>query len=217
MNKKSCLIGCSAVLIVFLLIVGGVGVYLYNLYSHVRSYTAASPVEIPVYKPTAEESAEVDQKSKLLKDAIDTDKKVEVSFTGDDINTIIATNPKFKTLSGKVHFTIKDDELSCKGSIPLTEVPFFSDRYFNGKLSLNATMKNGRVWVTAKSAEVNGKPVPDADMKQFQNQNLAENMYKDPEQAKFIRKFERIEVEDGKVIIKTKGTKGTASSTESRE
>lgn len=207
MNRKGCLIwGCSITLLLFLLIGGGTGIYIYYVYTTLRSYTDSKPMEIPVYKPDKEEIADIKAKTTELKNAIKNNREVEISFSGDELNTIVATNHDFDDIAGKVFFKIDDDKLSAQGSIPLSEVPGFRDRYLNGEFSLNATMKNGQVWVTVTKAVINGNPAPDDIMKELKSKNIIEGFYKDPKNAQMMKKFKRIEVKDGKLIIDTKGS-----------
>jgi hypothetical protein len=58
--------------------------------------------------------------------------------------------------------------------------------------------------VTLESIEVNGKDLPAELMNGLRNQNLAKDAYKDERTAEEIRKYQSIEIKDGKLIVKAR-------------
>ena len=65
-------------------------------------------------------------------------------------------------------------------------------------------LENGVMTVTAREVRVNGKQLPDSIMGGLRQENLVKDVYKDPKNAEAIGKFESIQVQDGKVIIKAR-------------
>lgn len=84
-------------------------------------------------------------------------------------------------------------------------IPGGKGRYFNGSASVDASLEDGVLIVTLQDAEVNGQPVPDAYMREIRKENLAKDMYKDPEVAKRLRKFESLVIEGDKLPCSTPG------------
>ena len=58
--------------------------------------------------------------------------------------------------------------------------------------------------VPTDAAEVNGEPVPDEFMQGLRQENLAKDVYKDPDNQKFLSKFEDISIQDNKFVLRIK-------------
>src|SRR4029079_2812956 len=120
-----------------------------------------------------------------------------------DLNVLIQDNPDFR---GHVYVTIPGDKLQGEVSIPLDRlrIPGLSGRYVNGKADLSASMDDRRLTVTLDSLTVNGKPLPQELMNGLRQQNLAENLYKKPENKAALRNLESVHVADGKIVLKAR-------------
>lgn len=197
-----CLLG--GCLSVVLLIVIGISASLYATYrlykSQLDAYTSTTPVEIQTVEYTDEEVAAVKQRIEDFKKALENGEAPEkLVLTADEINAIISSD---EDLKGKFFVKIKDGEITGEASFPIPEViPLGKGRYFNGSMSLKASLENGVLIVQVDDAEVNGKPVPEDFMSGLRNQNLAKDAYKDPKAAEFLKKFERLTIEDDKIIL----------------
>ena len=80
-------------------------------------------------------------------------------------------------------------------------MPGCKGRYFNGRISLKASLENGVLIVTLEDAEVNGESLPSEFIDSLRRENLAKDAYKDPKSAEFLRKFERLTIEKDKIIL----------------
>jgi hypothetical protein len=56
--------------------------------------------------------------------------------------------------------------------------------------------------VTIDSIEINGEHPPEQLMADLRKKNLAKDAYENPENAKMIRRFESLQIKDGKIILK---------------
>ena len=197
-----CLLG--GCLSVVLLIVIGISASFYAGYrfykSQLDAYTSSQPVEIQSVEFTDAEVAAVKQRIEDFKAALEKGEAPEqLVLTADEINAMISSE---KELKGKLFVKIEDGEIKGEASFPIPEfVPFAKGRYFNGSMSLKASLENGSLIVTVDNAEVNGKPVPEDFMKSMRNQNLAKDAYNDPKTAEFFRKFKSLTIEDDKIIL----------------
>ena len=197
-----CLLG--GCLSVILLIVIGISATFYVGYrfykSQLETYTSSQPVEIKSVEYTEEEVAAVKKRIDDFKAALEKGEAPEqLVLTADEINAIISSE---KELKGKLFVKIEDGEIKGEASFPVPEVvPLGKGRYFNGSMSLKASLENGVLIVTVDNAEVNGKPVPEEFMTSMRNQNLAKDAYNDPKTAEFLRKFENLTIDDNKIIL----------------
>ena len=71
----------------------------------------------------------------------------------------------------------------------------------NGEAEFNVRFKDGVLFVTISSLEINGKPVPDEFFNSFRGQNIAKDANTNPKYAQAIRNLESVEIKDGKLII----------------
>lgn len=216
-----CLLG--GCLSVFLLIVIGISASFYAGYrfyrSHLETYTSTQPVEIGSVEYSDEEVAAVKQRIEDFKAALEKgEAPAQLVLTADEINAMISSE---KELNGKLFVKIKNGQIAADASFPVPEViPFGKGRYFNGSLSLKASLENGVLIVQVESAEVNGKPVPEQYMSEMRKQNLAKEAYKDSKSAEFLRKFKSLTIEDDKIILvpaEKKADDALSSTPESKE
>jgi hypothetical protein len=124
-------------------------------------------------------------------------------LTGDELNVLLADNA---AVAGKVYFLIEGDKLKGQVSLPLGELglPGMQGRYFNGKATFLASLRDGHLVVMVDSAEVNGQPISEQIMAGMRNKNLAEDAAKDPDNAKLLGKLESLEIKDGTIILKAR-------------
>jgi hypothetical protein len=185
-----------------LMICAGVGGYWF-LTGQVQKYTAEAPLELPTVQYEPEELAALKTKMESFEKAIDEGDPStrEIEISADDINALIANE---ETLKGKAFVKIEEGKLVGDVSFPVDKIPGGKGRYFNGSATLNASMEGGVLIVTLTDAEVNGEKLPQQFIDAMANENLAKEMYKNPENAKTMRRFEDIRIEDDKVILTLK-------------
>ena len=196
-----CLIGgCLTVVLVMMI---GTGVVAYTGYSYymaqLNKYTSPVPAEIPKVESSKEEAEAFQKRIDDFKSALDRNESPEpLVLTSEEINALINNNDDLK---GKLFVTIAEGEISAQASIPTDIVPGGKGRYLNGRVSLKASLENGVLIVTLDDAEVNGEPLPAEFIATIRKENLAKDAYKDPKSAEFLRKFERITIENDKMIL----------------
>lgn len=199
-----CLIG--GCLTVVLLMVGGIvaigvgSVWFYN--QQIAKYTSDKARPIPVVEVSDEHIGQLEARLEAFQETIEKgDTPEQMVLSAEDVNALISKN---EDLRGKVFVTIEDGLVEAEVSVPVDSLPGGQGRYFNGSVSVNASLEDGVLIVTLQDAEVNGQPVPEEYMRQIRKENLAKDMYKDPDVAKRLRKFERLIIEDDKLILTPK-------------
>jgi len=65
-------------------------------------------------------------------------------------------------------------------------------------------MVAGDIFVTLVDAEVNGEPLPQPFVDAMHQENLARELYSDPDMRTKLRRFESISIEDDKLVLKVK-------------
>lgn len=206
--------GCviASVLTVLLLIALAVGAFfMLRFFSGmVEQWTSPTPMELPKVEVSDEQRQEVRRRVDEFRKGFEAGTAGEpLVLTSDDLNALIEENAE---LRGRIVAKVDGDRLRARVSFPLDKLGLgigpLRGRYVNGEAELKASLSDGVLLVTLDSLEVNGKRPPDDLMKNLRNQNLAKDAYKDPKHAEFIRRFESLEIKDGKIILKPRPRTG---------
>ncbi len=208
--------GCviASVLAVLLIIALALGAYLlYRGFDRfLEQHTSRVPRELPKVQVSEEKRKEVVDRFKAFRQGINDGTATEpLVLTGDDLNVLVEEEPN---LRGRVYFTVEGEKIKGQVSIPLTafmDIGLTRGRYLNGEAEFKASLANGVLVVTLDSMEVNGKPIPEQLMADLRRQNLAKDAYENPKNAEMIRKFESLEIKDGKIILKPRSRDKTRS------
>jgi hypothetical protein len=213
---RGCLFyGCLTLFILMLIggVVGYFGVrYAIKTFTQlVEKYTDSSAASLPTVQISSERLQALKQRVAEFQKAIDEQKAGQtLALTADEINGLIVHDARFKDFKDRLFVSIEGDKVKGQLSLPLdalAEIPVLSKlkgRYLNGAATLKASLANGVLIVTLDAIEVKGQPLPEEFVAELRKQNLAQDLYKNPESAETVRKFESILVKDGQIIIKTK-------------
>ncbi len=213
-KRRGCFFyGCVTVLVLTVL-VGIAGFFLvrYGLNkftAFVEQYTETTPMTLESVEMSKADYQQLDKRVTAFADAVNARKATPpLVLTENEINGLIANNPAWRSLKGKVYVTIEGDQIKGKVSIPmddLAQAPGLSrlkGRYLNGSAALKVSLTNGVLAVTILSLEAKGQSPPPPVMAQLQTINFAQNSAQDPKTQEMIGRFESIEVKDGKITIK---------------
>jgi hypothetical protein len=204
--------GVGAILLAALL--GVVGYMGWSWYTGlIAQYTEDKPRPLPAVTLDPEAQDALAKRAKEYREAIDDGKPLTdrtFVLNSDELNALVNQE---EDLKGKVAFTIEGDKLKGQISFPLgeTELPRTAGRYLNGEATFKVDLDDDRLIVTADEVTVKGEPLPDSFMKSFWNKNLAEDWEKGEGIAKTLRRLERVEVKDGKLIITAKAPDAPAA------
>lgn len=168
----------------------------------VEQWTATAPVELPRVEIPEADRKQVHERIDAFRQALDKGTASEpLVLTSDDLNALIEDNADFR---GTIHARIEGDKLKAQVSFPLDrlEIGLLKGRYLNGEAELKASLSQGVLLVTLDSLMVNGKQPPDELLQELRQQNLAQDAYKNPKNAEWLRQFDSLEIKDGKIILK---------------
>jgi hypothetical protein len=196
-----CLFGCLfAMLLMAVLTVGG-GFVAYRFYQgQLAKYTSASPAVLPTVEFSEEELADIEARIKTFKTSVEEGESPEdLVLTAEEINALIA---KDEDLRGRVYITIEDGQVSGDVSIPIGGLPGGKGRYFNASAAFDVSLEGGVLIVTLDDAKVKDNPVPREIIDSISRENLAKEIYKNPEVAEMLSRFDSLIIEDDKIILK---------------
>ena len=207
--KKSGGLGCvfyGCLTAIVLVVLGTVGTYFGVKYASNKlldTYTDTQPASLPATELTEQQKQNAAERFSKFKDSLDAGQPATLELTAADINALIAAEPELK---GRVHVSIDGDQVKGQASFPLAKLGF-EGRHLNGSATFKVTLANGVLYVNLESFQVKGKAVPEQVMTPLRAENLAKDLNGDPEFAEKIRKFESIEIKDGKVLLKARAVK----------
>ncbi|TWU48131.1 hypothetical protein [Rubripirellula reticaptiva] len=233
-NGRCLLFGCVGVFVGGLLLIVCAGFATYStVRKQVEKYTSTQPMELPTVQYSEEKLTELENRLESFQSTLEVDDSTdqespgsaesvaastgevaaandteniasprEIRLSADDINALIAKEEK---LRGKVLVRIDDGKVSGDISLPTDSfLPGSKGRYFNGSGTFDVSLEDGVLMVRLVSASVNDEPIPDAFLNGIKDENLAKEIYKNEKNAKIIRRFDSIRVEDDKIIAKLK-------------
>jgi hypothetical protein len=188
-------------------IVAMIGGYLalrHVLNQAITKYTDTAPLTLPTVDATQAEADALLERVRIFKDALTIGTATPLVIGTRELNTLIAFSPDFKDLKGKAYVSIEGDRLRGQISLPLDGIPLLGGRgrYLNGEAAIKASLENGVLVVTLDSLRVKGQDAPAELMTALRKENLARDVYGNPDNARFLRLLESIAVEDGKLIIR---------------
>lgn len=193
-------LACCALLF---LIIGVIAFY--KVKKVANSFTAETPVELNVPENvTPETISALESKFQGINESVTASTEtVEIRITSEELNMLFGGNPD-SPFYKKILLSIDEGKITADVSAPLKGVPIVSDRYLNGSLTLDITFTSGVMEIYATNLVVNNTPLPETFMSQFSKENLAVELYKDPEMTKMLKQIESLEVKDEYILVRVK-------------
>lgn len=206
-RKRGCFFyGCviasvlAVLLIIALAVLAFIGMRFFS--GFVEEWTSPAPAELPRVQVSEAERKSVRERVDAFRKALAEGTAVDpLVLNSDDLNALIEENADFR---GRVFARVEGDKLKAQISFPLEKlnIGMLKGRYLNGEAELKAALSDGILMVTLETLEVNGKPPPEKFLSELRKQNLAQDAYDNPKSAEMIRRFESLEIKDGKIILK---------------
>ncbi len=207
-KKGGALLGCLGAVVFFfaLLLCGGAGAYWYFA-EQLETFTASAPVELPVVEYAPEKIEKLEAEIETFRQSLEAPEAQhqELVLTADDINALISRN---EVLRGKLHVNIVEGQVIGDVSVPTDSIPGGEGRFFNAKVRFDVSLEEGEVVILLASAEVKGREVPKPIVDAMAGQNLAKDLYKNPEAAQWLERFESITFEEDRVRIRVTAEPG---------
>lgn len=212
-KRRGCFFyGCLTVVIVLLVVVAatyfGVRYATSNL---IETYTEASPVELPEVTISDSEWETLNSRVTEFREGLETNTEpVELSLSSDEINALIQRSEDFEDLKDKIYVDLQGDQIEAQVSVPLdklSEVPMLGGakgRYLNGTARLSAELRNNLLEVHLVDLTVGEKKLPEEAKNAIQRENLAKEMYRNPEGLKLIQKLDSLVVTNNLLILRLK-------------
>lgn len=214
---KGCLFwGCLISSILFVLLIVAIVVGLFALrrvsINAIKQYTQEQPVKLPELAIGEQEAADIKKRWEDFQAAVEQGQAARLELTGDELNSILFSDAA--EMKDKVYLRIEGDKLRGDVSFPAGPIGDFlktkelEGRYFNATGDFEISLTNGRLGVYLTDASVKGEKLPADVATQLKTQNLAEEWARQPDNNAMLQKLESIKLEDGKLILESRGAAG---------
>lgn len=205
--------GCITVIIVLMLLGVGLGAAGWYLARNITTFVGPTPVPIRTYQATPEQYQEVIGRYTAFIQALNAGQAATFTLSGDDLNTLIARDPEFKNVRGKLYMTIDKDEIVAESSFPIPQDSRFGHRttnaYFNGRMRFAASYSGGELSLFIRRIEsLKGDAMSDgllsmlnkADLGQGFNETMRDARREGEPWAEAMSKVDKIVVQDGHIV-----------------
>ena len=202
--------GCLTLVVILMvlgLVVGGVGFYLFR---NVTTFVSPTPVSIRTYPATPAQYQEVVSRYTAFIQALNAGKAATFSLSSDDLNTLIARDPEFKDLRGKMYMTIEKDEIAAEASFPIQDDSGAPPRaYFDGRMHFATSYSDGKLALFVRRIEsMKGDPMSDgllsllnkADFGKVFNQSMHDARRRGEPWAEAMSKVQKVVIENDHLV-----------------
>jgi hypothetical protein len=163
------------------------------------SYFPKTSVQLPAVTATEQEQQLARAHWYSFERAARAHTPAHIEMTADELNALIASEPK---LRGKAFVTIEDNVGRLRVSIPLEDVRWLRGHYINAECTVQSAVGGRPMDARITSFMVNGKPVEENAL----NWRGPWSFRRYIEQWTDTNDLKRFEIENGKVILETKGS-----------
>lgn len=204
-RRRGCFFyGCLASLVLALLTVVGGLLGLHYAKKMFNDFTDAKPQPLPEVRLPQPEIDRLQQHLDAFRQAVRSEKPTDpLELTADEINALIATDPDFSTMKGKLYVILEGDQVKGQLSVPLEWVglPIFRGRYLNGTGNFSLTLHRNQLHLFLMNLVVKEKRVPEVYMEQIRKHNWAEGANADPRTKAALERIQEVRVQDSKLIV----------------
>jgi hypothetical protein len=220
-RKRGCVLkGCLVLFIVVMLmgvIMGTVGTYLYYGFA---PFLTPEPAPIRIYPATDAQYQAVLAKVRPFSQAIEAGVEAPLELTADDLDILIARDPAWADLRGKLYLAIVNNELVADVSTRADEEDNSQVQlFFNGRFFLRASIAGGEFTAVMRRLEtLSGKPLPSLlarcvaspgfaqSWDESINRRIKDNSYL----ARYLSRLRTATIEHSRILVISAGTPAPA-------
>ncbi len=208
---KGCITVVAIVMVLGVLFVGAATYLFHNL----PAFHTASPVAIRTFPASDAQYQDVLARETAFIKALNAGQAGTLALSADDLNTLVARDPDWKDVRGKMYLSIEKNELVAESSFP---IPDDAGRfggggaprgYFNGRIRFAASYSGGELTLFVRRIEsMDGKPLSDLmlsllnrlDLAASFNQNMRDEQRKGTAWAEAMPKVQKVVVENDHIV-----------------
>ncbi len=183
----------------------------------VGMFTADQSIEITMTVPSDAEYTAADAKLQQFQGALRSGHATTVAFTAADLNALIARSPDFADKRGRLRVEIVDSTATLEMSVSIAslQIPWARNRWFNGSARFGFSYEDDEFVFNPEWIEANGHQFSGGFLSSFTRSfnHSFSSSFRDSLEKKgasiFWRNVKTITLEDGQLVITTRGDTGT--------
>jgi len=199
--------GCIILLVTLLVFGGLAALYIgvgYWMNNKLDAITGPVPVEHNISKPSQKQIDTVHAKLEQLKQASEKQAMIRVSFTAEDLNTLIASEILLTDLKGKTKVTeINSQGIQTEVSQQLRSLPLRPDRFLNATIAFVPVVLKDSLVFEIHDVRVPGKEVPQGFIEGYSKQDFFKLDSKNEQLKPVLSQLRRAYIEEDRVIVET--------------
>lgn len=215
-RKRGCVLkGCLVIFIVVMLmgiIIGSVGTYVYYGFA---PFLTPEPAPVRVYPATDEQYRATLEKVRPFNEAVEAGAEAPLELTADDLDILIARDPAWADLRGKLYLAIVNNELVADVSTTADDEENAQVvLYFNGRFYLGASIAGGEFTAVIRRIEtLSGHPLPSLLARCVTSPGFAENFNESINRrikdnsflARYLSKLRTATIEHNRILVISAG------------
>jgi hypothetical protein len=202
--------GCLILAVLALLVLGLAGAGGYIVYADAVTLTSSTPLAVPSFDGGDEMYNAARQKVVAFDHDLDAHQAATLQLSGDEINTLIARDPRFAKNKILLYVSLANNEATLKTSVPIGVFStwFLTDRYLNGTTSfgLDFDADAKTLDLDLHNLQMGEKELPQNVLPVIQtriNPALNQLLQNDPELKLLLDQAKSIEIKDNLLVIET--------------
>ena len=169
------------------------------------TFTSTTPLSLPATPLSAADEEQLEQKLDAFSSSFEQGQAATLELSAPELNAVLIEHTSLRV---RISVTITDGQLCAQVSVPLELVVGAQgrDRWLNGEATLAISAQDGQVRLHVTSLAVNGRLLPRRLLDALARVNLAAPAALDATTSDYVRRVERITVEDEKLVIHFKAS-----------
>ena len=194
-----CGISLALVAVVFVLLLVGTGVVLFNIATKLNNLSSSTPAVLPAVAGSSQSYSEARQKfDHFFSDP----NERNLTLSEAEVNALLANAPELSILNRGVVVELKENTAEVHCSVPVN-LPFLSGKYLNYNFVVRPTLRGQDVELQVSRIDRDGKPLGDRELAEFQVQFLPsiDRALSGANRLESDRSVRDVRVENGNLVL----------------
>ncbi len=199
--------GCGGLLILLLLLMGLLVFGVFKARSFAAGYLMDQPTEFASVAISEQRLDEIRHQYNDFLEVMHTGQGTAqtLALTADEANALLADLLHNQALAGQVHVEFQAGKIQAAISFQIKDLKlgalFDENQYLNAAGVFAVSLVDGRLVVMLDALEVGGQALPDLLIGELKAENLAKDLYNDPESVRLWNRVKQLEIKDGSLSI----------------
>jgi len=194
-----CGIFLALVAVVFVLLLVGTGVVLFNIATKLNNLSSGTPAVLPAVAGGSQSYSEARQKfDHFFSDP----NKRNLTLSEAEVNVLLANAPELSILNRGVVVELKENTAEVHCSVPVN-LPFLYGKYLNYNFVVSPSLRGQDIELQISRIDREGRPLGDRELARFQQQILpsVDQALSRANQLQSDRSVRDVRIENGNLVL----------------